>query len=72
MHPAKTEEPVARKSNHSKTTTSQIRSIAQGAGAKQRHAARHSQQYQLNPPVRPTDGTAEKPPAGLGIRKKFN
>lgn len=61
---------MTRKSSHSDTTTSQIRRIAQGVGAKQRHASRHSQQYQLHAPVRPSDGTAERPPVGLGIGMK--
>ena len=61
---------MTRKSNHSQSTTSQIRRIAQGAGVEQRRPPRHSQQYQLHPPVRPVDGTAERPPAGLGIRRK--
>lgn len=58
-----------RGSHHSTTTVSQIRKIASGAGAAQRRAPRHSQQYQLHPPVRPTDGTAEKPAALLGLKR---
>ncbi|HSN68215.1 MAG TPA: hypothetical protein VLV48_03160, partial [Thermoanaerobaculia bacterium] len=57
-----------RGSNLSQTTLSQIRQIASGAGAAQRRTPRHSQQYQLHPPVRPTDGTAERPATPLGMR----
>ena len=49
---------------------SQIRQIAQGEGARQKSRPRHSQQYQLHAPVRPTDGTAENPPAGHPLLKK--
>ncbi|HVR43143.1 MAG TPA: hypothetical protein VMS56_06805 [Thermoanaerobaculia bacterium] len=48
-------------------TRSQIRRIAAGEGLRQRRSPRHSQQYQLHAPVRPSDGTAERPPLGLGI-----
>lgn len=58
-----------RKSSHGENTTSQIRRIAQGAGVKQKQQPRHSQQYQLHAPVRPTDGSAERPPAGRGRQK---
>jgi hypothetical protein len=59
-----------RGSNLSSTTLSQIRKIAAGAGAAQRRAPRHSQQYQLHPPIRPTDGTAEKPAVHLGLERR--
>lgn len=60
-----------RRSNPAPSTKSQIRRIAEGAGTAQRHPARHSQQYQLHAPVRPKDGTAEKPPVGRGIVRKL-
>lgn len=58
-----------RGSTHSSTILSQIRKIAAGAGASQRRAPRHSQQFQLHAPIRPTDGTAEKPAAMLGLKR---
>ncbi len=58
-----------RGSNLSSTTLSQIRKIAAGVGASQRRTPRHSQQYQLHPPVRPTDGTAETPASMLGLKR---
>jgi hypothetical protein len=60
-----------RKSNPATTTTSQIRQIAGGIGVTQKQKPRHSQQYQLHAPVRPSDGSAELPPVGRG-RKKFS
>ena len=60
----------SRGSNLSQTTVSQIRQIASGAGASQRRTPRHSQQYQLHPPVRPTDGTAEKPATPLVMKRR--
>ncbi|MGH9459461.1 MAG: hypothetical protein ACRD2J_17640 [Thermoanaerobaculia bacterium] len=58
-----------RKKSNPSTTTSQIRQIASGVGTTQRRPPRHSQQYQLHAPIRPSDGTAEKPPAGLGVKR---
>lgn len=58
-----------RKSNPATTTTSQIRQIAGGIGVTQKQKPRHSQQYQLHAPVRPSDGSAELPPAGQGRSK---
>ncbi|MFN2442370.1 MAG: hypothetical protein ABR517_06775, partial [Thermoanaerobaculia bacterium] len=59
-----------RTSTPTETTTSQIRGIARGIGVTQKQKPRHSQQYQLHAPVRPTDGSAEKPPVGLGRRRQ--
>ncbi|MFN2240386.1 MAG: hypothetical protein ABR524_13445 [Thermoanaerobaculia bacterium] len=58
-----------RKSSPATTTTSQIRQIADGIGVTQKQKPRHSQQYQLHAPVRPSDGSAELPPVGRGRKK---
>jgi hypothetical protein len=64
------EEPMhANRKSKPAATTSQIRQIAGGVGVSQKQKPRHSQQYQLHAPVRPTDGSAELPPVGLGRKK---